>query len=263
MSKFLVIIVLVVAIVGGGWYAWLKGYVPFPASKGNTHVAEIQKKGVLVVGTDATYPPLEFIDEKNHIVGFDADLAAEVAKDMNVTLDLRNISFDTLFNALKNGEVDLVISSVTITTERQKEMLFSSPYFNAGQVIVTRSDNQTISDTSSLKDKKVGVQKETTSQTEAGKYTTLVKAYADYGPAKDDLIAGNIDAIIIDYPAGVSMAQSNEGVLQVVGNPFTSEFYGVVAPLGKENVVDAVNATIIRLKTSGRLSELENLWFKR
>jgi polar amino acid transport system substrate-binding protein len=201
------------------------------------------------------------LDGKGQIVGFDADLASQIAKDLKVELELINIPFDNIFDALEKGEVDLVISSVTITTERQKTMLFSAPYLNAGQVVVTKIGASDISSVTDLKGRKVGVQGGTTSETEAVKYGAIISKYADYDLAKSDLVAGKIDALIIDYPAGISMAQSSNERLQVTGNPFTSEFYGVVAQLTKNGLMSSVDHTISRLKSSGDLGRLQHLWF--
>jgi len=259
MSRFLIIIAIIL-IAAAGWWYFIK-----PQGVTSTEVAQIKTAGKLVVATDATYPPLEYQNEKGEMVGFDIDLAREIANDLNVSLELRNVSFDKIFDVLKNGEVDLVISSVTITSEREKEMDFSNPYLNAGQVIVVKEGNSDIGGVTDLEAKKVGVQKDTTSETEALKYSEPgnVKKYLDYTPAKADLLAGRIDAIVIDYPAGVAMAQASGGLISVVGKPFTSEFYGVTLAKGQTALTNAVNNTIARLKRTGRLGELENVWFKK
>lgn len=259
MNKILMISVFLVLIFGG-YFFWSKGYsVQKPLSK---ELMAIKEKGALVVGTDATYPPLEY-EKGGKIIGFDIDLATEIATDLKVPLEIKNISFDKIFTALANNEVDLIISSVTITDERQKNMNFSTPYLNAGQVIVVDNDNKTILSVDDLKNQPVGTQIDTTSMTEAVKYTDKIKEYPDYNKAQDDLLAGKIKAIIIDYPAGISMTQTSNGKLKVVDNPFTTEFYGVAVNKSKKDLLLQVNDTITRIKKSGRISELEDFWFKR
>jgi polar amino acid transport system substrate-binding protein len=244
----------VVALAIGGFIFWSQKSLNPSTSLGITK---------LVVGTDATYPPLEYANEQGQYVGFDMDLAAEIAKGLGVPLEVKNISFDKIFDSLKNGEVTMVISSVTITEERQKEFLFSAPYLNAGQVIVTTQANNSIAIPEDLAEKKVGVQGDTTSQKEATRLKAVVKVYPDYVPAKADLLTGKIDALIIDYPAAISLAQENEGKLKVVSQPFTNEFYGVVMVKGQEKLAEKVDDILADLKRSGRLSQIENTWFKR
>ena len=257
--KILIGIIVVILLGVSGYFYFSKG-----SGVINPEVAKIRQAGALVIATDATYPPLEYVDDNSKIVGFDIDLANEIAKGLGVSAQIKNVSFDKIFDALKAGDVDVIISSVTITSERQKEMLFSTPYLNAGQILVVASDSS-IAEVADLKGKAVGVQAETTSQKEALKYTekSMVKSYADYTPAKRDLIAGKIQAIIIDYPAGVAMAQDFGEQLKVVGKPFTSEFYGVAVANGRTGLLSAVDGVIASLKRTGRLSQLENLWFKR
>lgn len=264
MGKILAVIALIGAIVGG-YFLVSKGKISIPSTSSSPEIAEVKNKGKIVVGTDATYPPLEYKNEKGEIVGFDLDLAKEIAGGMKVDLEVKNISFDKIFSALEKGEIDLIISSVTITSERQKTMDFSTPYLNAGQVVVVNKDNQEIMDIHDIKESLVGVQSSTTSEEEALKYTDKgnVKKYPDYVLAKTDLLAGKIDAIIIDYPAGISLSQDSGGELKVIGKPFTSEFYGVVVAKGKSGLVGVVDDIIAKLKKSGRLSEIENTWFRK
>lgn len=245
--------VLILAVLAGIGYLQLQ-------KNQNTFMPKQEK---LVVGTDATYPPLEYMDEKKEIIGFDIDLAKELAKNLNVELEVRNISFDTLFSALKKGEIDMVISSVTITQEREKEMLFSSPYLNAGQIIVTKKTNSSVVDTRSLSAITVGVQKDTTSETEAKKYTTKVKTYVDYDAALKDLKNGMLGALIIDYPAAVTMVQSSRDTLKIVGSPFTSEFYGIAIAQDNTDLATRVNEALAVLKRENVLSQLEAKWFTK
>jgi len=265
MSKkiifILIGIILVIAISVFGFF-----YLRKPQAKiTDPLLKKIKTEGKIVIGTDATYPPMESINEKGEFVGFDIDLGKEIAKDLGVNAEFKNIVWDEIFNALLNKEVDIVISSVTITPERAKIMAFSDPYFNAGQVIVTTVEKtKEIKGKEDLAGKKLGVQIETTSEREAKKLTDpqLVISYENYDLAVNDLLAGKIDAIIIDYPAAFGVISKSKN-LKIVGEPFTQEFYGVV--LRKEDTVllGEINKTIRRLKNEGILKELEAKWFSR
>lgn len=216
----------------------------------------------IIVGTDATYPPMEYLDDKGNFVGLDIDIAKAIASDLGAEIEFRNIGWDELitFDALLAGEVNMLISSMTVTTERAQTVDFSDPYFNAGQVVVTTTDQAAeIRGAADLEGRKVGVQGETTSEEEAQKYTDQVEAFADYDLAKSALLAGTIEAIIIDYPAAVGMV-SGEATLKIIGEPFTQEFYGIAVKKGETALLNGINQTVRRLKREGKLKELELKW---
>lgn len=214
----------------------------------------------LIVATDATYPPLESLNERGEMVGFDIDLISEMAKEIKVETQLKNVPFVDIFGELENGKVDMIVSAVTITSERLAKYAFSVPYFNAGQVIVVRSDSA-VTGLRDLVGKKIGAQVETTSLTEATKLTEskLVASYANYSDAVKDLIGKEIDAIVVDLPAGVGIVQENSS-LKVVGEPFTQEFYGVVVLRSNKELLSKINESIASLKRSGKIVEIRDKW---
>jgi len=216
----------------------------------------------LIVGTDATYRPMEYFDDAGNFTGMDIDIAKEIASDLGAEIEFRNLAWEGIFDTLQAGEVQMLISSITITPERAQTMDFSNPYFNAGQVVVTTADKAAgIGGVEDLDGKKVGAQVKTTSEVEAKKSTdpSLVKSFADNDLAKSALLNGVIDAIITDYPAAIGMV-SGEATLRIIGEPFTQEFYGVAVKKGEEKLLAEINKTIRRLKEEGKLRELEQEW---
>ena len=95
-------------------------------------------KTKIVIATDATWPPMEMVDESKEIVGFDIDLMKAAAKAGGFEVEFQNTAWDGIFAGLEAGEYDAVMSSVTITDERKQTMDFSVPYINAGQILVVR-----------------------------------------------------------------------------------------------------------------------------
>jgi len=221
---------------------------------------KIHDRGTITIGTEATYPPMESIDENGDFIGIDIDIAREIANDLGANADFQNIGWEELFDAAKEGKVDMIISAITITPERAETLSFSDPYFNAGQVIVTKKDMaDLIRGVEDLRDRRVGAQIETTSETEAKKYTDSVVTFENYNLALDDLLEGKVEAIVIDYPAALGMVAKNEG-LAIVGEPFTQEFYGVAVQIGQDELLGRINETIRRLKQTGELKKLEERW---
>jgi len=224
-------------------------------------IKAIKDAGKLTVGTSADYPPMESIDGTGDIIGFDVDLVQAVADELGVDLEMVDLGWNNLitFEALNNGEVDMLISAITITSDRSEQVLFSRPYLNAGQVIIVNATNEDVILPEDLLEKTVGVQINTTSGEEAEKYvngTSQVVNYTDYEVAKADLIAGSIDAIIIDYPAGVGLAKGSSDI-KIVGDPFTDELYGVAIKLDETALKEIVDTVI----TSGVIADLEADWF--
>lgn len=217
----------------------------------------------LIIGTDATYPPMEYKDDTGNLVGYDIDLGNQIAAELGGKAEIHNIPWDNVFTALEQKKVDVIISSVTINDERKKQYLFSSPYINAGQVILTKKENTTILAPTDLKDKKVGVQKETTSETEAVKYTDpkLVTAFADYDEAAKALIAGKVDAVIIDLTAGKGIVDKFKA-LKLSSDPFTNEFYGVVLRKDEKVMQTRINQAISTLHEKGILDDIKQKWFQ-
>ncbi len=265
MKRNIVLVAVLVLVIFSGIGFFLYNNLP-PKEIEDPLLKKIKEQGEIIVGTDATYPPMESIDEHGNFLGMDIDIAKEIAADLNVELKLVNIAWEEIFDAVREEEVDMIISSITITSERAETMGFSDPYFNAGQVIVIRTDKkEIIKGVEDLQWHNVGVQTETTSEEEVKKYVTdasLIKSYENYDLAKQDLLLGEIDAIIIDYPAAVGMVASEEN-LEIVGIPFTQEFYGIVTNKGQEMLLSQINRTIRRLKRAGEVREIEKRWLDK
>jgi len=94
-----------------------------------------------IVGTDATYAPMEYLNEKGEIVGFDIDFVKALAEELGIEVEFKNIGWEPLFPAVQNGEVDFAVSSITITDERKENNDFTEPYFYANQLILVPEDS--------------------------------------------------------------------------------------------------------------------------
>ncbi|HPS45426.1 MAG TPA: transporter substrate-binding domain-containing protein, partial [Treponemataceae bacterium] len=129
-----------------------------------TRLDSIKKAGKLILGTSADYPPYEFhaqVDGKDAIVGFDIALAREVAKDLGVQLEIKDMKFDGLLAALASGNVDMIISGMTPTDERKKNVDFTDIYYFAEHgVLIRKADEAKYgAAVESLKDAMVGAQR--------------------------------------------------------------------------------------------------------
>ena len=214
------------------------------------------------VGTNAEYPPFESVDESGKIVGFDPDLMAAIAKAAGFEVEWVNTRWDGIFVALASGEFDAVMSAATITEDRKKTVDFSDPYFNAGQVLSVKigSPYKTPAD---LAGKKIGVQLGTTGDIWATENTKAeIVRYDEVTLAFQALANGDVDAVIADGPTSLDIIKANpEMKVQVVGEPFTEEYYGIAVNKKKPEVLAAINAGLKAVKESGEYDKIYEKWF--
>lgn len=264
MKKIGIGILILVGLVAGIWWYGNRTEDTGKNYSDSFEIGKIKEKGVLKVGTDANYNPMEFMDQQGNIVGYDIDFAKLIAKEIGVSVEFVNLGFGDIFNQLNQGKIDMIVSSLTINPERSKTMSFSIPYFNAGQIVLANSDNKSlITKLADLKEKKIGVFFETTSHEEAKKLTDSgdIKEYSDTDKMAKDILSGIIDAVIIDSPPGYAMVKKYPQLSMVV-SPFTQEFYGVAVPKGKEDLINMVNNVIRDMANSSTKAKLEKIWLK-
>jgi polar amino acid transport system substrate-binding protein len=214
------------------------------------------------IATDATWPPFEYVDEQTmQIVGFDVDLMTAIADKENLDIEFVNVSWDPLLAGVAQCTYDAAISSITITTERAKEMLFSDPYFAAGQIVTVRKDNTNIASKDDLAGKVVGAQLGTTGAMEIEKITgATLKTYDDIGLAFQDLMNGQIDAVVADNPVALEYVGKNPDKLKTAGDVFTSEFYGIAVCKDNTELLAKINEGLAKVKAEGLIQELVAKW---
>lgn len=177
---------------------------------------KIQEKGYFIVGLDASYPPMGFVDDNNEIVGFDIDLAKEVATLLGVEVRFQPIDWDAKELELSSGNIDCIWNGMTITDERIENMYFTKAYLANEQIIVVK-DGSGITDKASLSGKTVGTQAGSSSVDAldaAPEVTATFKelvTYADFVAALEDLKIGRIDAVVIDSVVGYYILAQQAG----------------------------------------------------
>lgn len=225
-----------------------------------------KKPTKIVVASDATWPPMEFVDENKNVVGFDIDLVNEVAKAAGFAVEIKNTAWDGIFAGLAAGNYQAIASSVTITEERKATMDFSEPYVNAGQVLVVRKNTANVTTLANLVGKKVGGQIGTTGVIEIGKVAGVeLKTYDEIGLAYQDLANGNIEGVVADSPIAANFALQNptyKDKLMIVGVPFTDEWLGFAFKKGDAKTLKLFNDGLAKVKSSGKLAELVTKWLK-
>lgn len=256
-------IILIVLFIGGllfaGWYfqKQIQKTNTLNSKPKQSTVVTLPKK--LIVGTDPTLQPMEY-SENDKLLGYDIDLANLVGKELGVQIEFKNVVFDNIFTSLDQKQIDMIISAVTITPERQQKYDFSDQYLNAGQVILTKKDNTSVKSTADLKDKRIATQKGTTNEVSALKYTAdnLVIRYLDFEQATKALVDGNADALFTDLPSAKGITLTHP-TLKIASDPFTDEYYGIVFRKG-DPLAKPINQALESIRVKGFLTDLKQKW---
>lgn len=222
-----------------------------------------QQQATLVrVATDATWPPFQSVDEASkEIVGFDIDLMNAIAEKEDLQIEYINVAWDPLLAGIAGCQFDAAISAMTITEERRAQFLFSEPYLNAGQIIAVRADDTRISSLSDLAGLTAGAQMGTTGAIEIENHGGItLRPYDSVDLAYLDLINGQIDAVVADYPTAVEFVNSFGGRLKTVGEVFTDEYYGIAVCKDNTELLEKINRGLAAVKAEGLIEELEQKW---
>jgi UDP-3-O-[3-hydroxymyristoyl] N-acetylglucosamine deacetylase len=212
----------------------------------------------LKVGTAANYPPFEFIDEQNKIVGFDIELVAELSKRIGFDFEFVNMSFDALIPAIKAGKIDLIASAMSATDERRRSIDFSKAYYTTENLYLRKKGNTNISGKSDLSGKKIGVQQGTVQEMAANAINGVKVT-----PAEDPvtLIMGlkneKIDAIIIDSSIGYGFLKKNPELEEFYKEIDGSEGFSLAFNKNKNSeLIAKINAAIDEMKKDGSYDKI-------
>ena len=225
---------------------------------------KIKKDGKLVVGTSADYPPYEFhatVDGNDKIVGFDMDIAQEVADDLGVKLEIKDMDFDGLLVALQSNKIDMVFAGMTPTEERKENADFSDIYYEATHRFILRSGEEaSVKSFDDLKGKKIGVQKGSIQEGIAKDNfdESNIKSLAKVTDLILDLKNNKVDAILVEEGVAKLYCEKNEGIA-VADNFVVKDDNGGAAIAfnkGQAELQTEVNKTIQKLKDEGKIEKL-------
>ncbi len=218
---------------------------------------------VLRVGSDCTYPPMEYQDEKTkEFIGVDIDLIKAIAKKMGRKVEIVNVGWDGIIPGLLNGNYDVLMTAMTITDERAAQINFSDPYLPSGQVILVRADNESIKVPADLKGKTVAVQMGTTGDFAVTKMEGVtVKRFNANPEAVQELRNGGADAVVADSTTLLYEAAQDNALKLVDKNPFTVEYYGIGVKKGNDELLNEVNKALAAIKASGEYDKILEKWF--
>ncbi|MFM2057821.1 MAG: hypothetical protein RLY71_2206 [Pseudomonadota bacterium] len=221
---------------------------------------------VYVVGTDAAYAPFESQNDKGEIVGFDIDVVSAIAKKAGIEVKFVNTPWEGIFNAVAQGDRDLLVSAITITDERKQTLDFSAPYFDAQQLIAVKKTSK-IAKFDELKKLKVGVQTGTTGDEVVtkllGKTSTNVKRFESTPLALKELESGGVDAVVADNGVVIHYVANNSGAgfKTVSDASFTPEQYGIAVKKGNTELLDKINKGLADIQADGTYDAIYKKYF--
>lgn len=235
-----------------------------PAASADDSLAKIKAKGKLVIGMNAEFAPFEFhtmIDGKDTIVGFDMDLAKEIAKDMGVQLEVKELAFDALLTTMQSGQIDVIISGMSATEERRKSVDFSEVYYQGIQTLLTTKDNvDKFNSFSDVKNYKIGLQLSSlqdrlmTTLIPDGKFTKIESMTTLLLSLKSKQIDGIVTTKVV---CQMAMAANPEFVIaekvKIDDSSLNSPGVAVAFRKGSPALKAQIDSTVKRLNQSGQM----------
>lgn len=226
--------------------------------------ARIQREGVMRVGLDPSFPPFE-VDTGGEIVGYDVDLARRLAERWGVDVQFVPISFDGLIDGLLAEQYDLILSAFPYDPRLTQDVAYSQSYFNAGQVLVVRENEEAITRIEDLSGRQVAVEWGSGGDLEARR---LAEQLADLEivpletptDALEAVRNGEAGAALVDAVSAYGYLGEHAG-LRIVGEPITDERYVVVVRPGSRRLLDEIDAALTEFRAAGLFRQLRAEWF--
>lgn len=234
--------------------------------KGDNSLVELKQRGKFVLGLDDSFPPLGFRDDDNQIVGYDIDLAKEVAKRLGVEFVAQPISWDAKEMELNTGKIDCIWNGLTITEERKQALAFTFPYLNNAQVLIVRNDSgiKTLAD---MKGKSVGIQSGSSAQDAVEGNAAFSSSlgekvmFKDNITALNDLDIGGVDGVVMDSVVGNYSISQTGKPFSVLDEVLSNEEYGIAFRKGDIKLRDEVQNILLDMAKDGTVAAISQKWF--
>ena len=223
-------------------------------AKGAT-LKDVQKAGKLTIATSPDFPPFESL-EGDTVVGIEPDIMKLICDKLGVEAEFVQMDFDSVLIGIQAAKYDCAMSGITVTPARQKNMLFTAPYYNAAQVIVV-AEGSPIAGKADLGGKVASVQTGTTAESGCQDEGIEVQAFAANADAKAALTTGKVDAWVVDNLTAMQMVEEGDGLV-ILEEKMTEEPYAFAFAMGSEDLVAAINAALNELVADGTVEGIFN-----
>ncbi|MBR4726433.1 MAG: transporter substrate-binding domain-containing protein [Clostridia bacterium] len=224
--------------------------------------------GVLVMATNASFPPYEFVGDDGAFAGIDVEIAGLIAEKLGLQLEIQDVEFGSIIGGVQSGKFDMGMAGMTVTDERLQSVNFSTTYATGVQSIIVKEGSEIASfddffnEDGSVKDIMIGVQQDTTGDIyvsdtveNGGVGEDHVTQFKTGNDAVQALVAGKVDAVIIDNEPAKSYVDSNPG-LKILDTAYTEENYAICVAKTNTALLDAINAALAELTAEGKVAEI-------
>ena len=229
------------------------------------------KGRTIVAVTENAYTPLNFADPKTgQGIGWEYDAFNEIAKRLNAKVDWKLASWDTMIQAVRDGQFDVGMDGITINDERKQQIAFSDPYMVSEQFMLVRADENRFTDAKSFgenKDFLVGAQAGTPnfyvavySVLDGDEKNPRIKLFETFGASVQALKTGDVDTVLMDKTSANGYIGASPGSFKIVGGPLGSEEFGFILKQGSD-LIGPINAAIAQMKADGTFDKLNQKWF--
>ena len=234
-------------------------------------VAAVQEKGTLIVGGEMNYPPYEYYDDNENIIGYDIDIWNIIAEDLGVELEIIDIPFSGVLTGLDAGQYDVGGCAIGVSAERAQSYLFSIPMFATSYTVSKMADNDDIQSVDDLSGKTIGCQTGSSPEQFAtayneqliaeGKEGITIKTYSGPHDAFLDMQNGGVDAVIESGELTNEFCTEESGMVIIGEMPNSRVYVSFAFRQTDTELCDYVSDKIRELKEDGTLYELQEQWF--
>jgi polar amino acid transport system substrate-binding protein len=221
--------------------------------------------------TENAYTPLNFADPKTgEGIGWEYDAFNEIARRLNLRVEWHLSSWDTMIQAVREGQFDVGMDGITITEEREEQIDFSDPYMTSEQFMLVRADEDRFADAASFAanpDLLVGAQAGTTNfyvavyeVLDGDEANPRIKLFDTFGASVQALKSGDVDLVLMDKTSAAGYMGASPDSFKLIGGPLGSEDFGFIFTPGSD-LVAPVNAALKSMKEDGTIDDLNRKWF--
>ncbi len=221
---------------------------------------ETANGGTIKFGTNAEFPPFEFVATSDGVIGeydgIDIAVAAKIGEELGMEATIDNMEFDSLLVSLQNKQIDAVIAGMTVTEERKEAVNFSTPYYTATQVMIVKDDSD-ITKASDMEGKTIAVVQGYTGETCVKELGYDYEAFKKGTECIMELLNGKCDVVVIDSATAQKYIEDNDGIKIVEdSDAFSSEEYAIAVNKDNTELLDKINTVIDKMLEDGTISEI-------
>jgi ABC-type amino acid transport substrate-binding protein len=253
---------LLTLLVACGSSESTKGAVGEGKKESSEVLAKIKNEGVINIGIEGAYPPFNYFDDNNKLIGFDVEIANEITKRMGVKPNYVPTPWDTIIGGLVTKKYDIILSSMAITEERKQKVDFADPYYHTGAQLFINEDHTKITDPEKeLKGKKIGVSIGTTFEKKAIELGAEIVTYKNDLLSFQDLANKRLDGVITDKAVGSRMIKEKSYPFKAVGDMLLQDAAGIALNKNEEELRNEINKHLEDMMADGTYAEISEKWF--